>query len=152
MKMRPINSTMSIKGHPLHPAFVHIPIGALACVVGTDLAYILTHDFFWARAGLWLTGVGAALGWLAGLIGLIDLLTVRSIRRLITGWCHALLAVMLMSLASYNWMIRLEEPTVGIMPWGLYLSILCAILVAVTASLGGHMVYEYGVGVSEEPD
>lgn len=137
MKSQPIPSKMSIKGHPIHPALIHIPIGALACVVATDLAYIYTGDFFWARAGLWLVGVGALLGWLAGLVGLIDLVSVRSIRRLITGWCHGLVAVMLMSLASFNWMIRLDDPASVIMPWGVYLSILGGILIAITASLGG---------------
>ena len=150
MKLRPIHSKMSIKGHPIHPALIHVPIGALVGVVATDLGFIFSGDLFWARAGLWLAGVGALMGFLAGIVGLVELLSVRSIRRLITGWCHGLMAVMLMSLASFNWMIRLEDPGAVIMPWGLYLSVLCGVLTAVTASLGGHLVYEHGVGMTED--
>ena len=65
----------------------------------TDGAWWWTQDPFWARAGLWLAGVGAAGGWIASVAGLIDLLTVRRIRRLVTAWGHAIVAVMMLSLA-----------------------------------------------------
>lgn len=100
-----------------------------------------------ARASLWLTGIGALGGWVSGMAGIIDLTTVRSIRRLVTAWCHAILAVMLLSLASLNWLLRVGDAGAVIWPWGLFLSLLSAGLIAVTGFLGGKLVYEYAVGV-----
>src|SRR5690554_548262 len=90
-----ISSKMAIGGHPLHPMLIHFPVAALIGLIGTDLSWILTGDYFWARASLWLVGVGVVGGWLSGSVGLLDLLIVAGIRRLITAWCHAILAVML---------------------------------------------------------
>ncbi len=141
-----IRSRAALGGHPLHPAMVHFPVAALFGLVATDVAFVLTGDIFWARAGLWLSGVGTFGGWLASLFGLVDLFTVRRIRRLMTGWCHALLAVMMLSLASLNWLQRYIASE-AVFPWGLYISLLTAALIAVTGWLGGLLVYEHAVGV-----
>jgi uncharacterized membrane protein len=146
----PIISRAAIFGHPVHPMLIHFPVATLLGLIATDLAYLYTGDFFWARAGLWLAGVGAAGGWISGLAGLLDLLTVRRIRRLVTAWSHAVIAVMLLSLASLNWLLRYPAPDARILPWGLYLSLLTGGLIAVTSFLGGRLVYEYAVGVDVE--
>src|SRR5690625_3803001 len=80
MVREPILSKMAIGGHPVHPTLIHFPVAALIGVIGTDVGYLVTHDEFWARAGLWLAGIGAFGGWIAGSIGLIDLLLVTRIR------------------------------------------------------------------------
>ncbi|QJQ94747.1 MULTISPECIES: DUF2231 domain-containing protein [Halomonadaceae] len=143
---RSIKSRAAIAGHPLHPTVVHFPIAALLLVVLTDLGYLITGDFFWARAGLWLTGVGALGGWVASLLGIIDLATVKDIRRLVIGWCHAIMAVMMLSLASLNWLWRYHEPS-DLLPWGVTLTLLTAAMVALAGILGGTLVYDHAVGV-----
>jgi len=106
---KPILSRAAIAGHPLHPMMIHFPVAALMGLVGTDAAYLYGGDPFWARAGLWLAGVGALGGWGASVAGLVDLLSVAQIRRLITAWGHALMAVMMLSLATLNWRLRLGD-------------------------------------------
>jgi uncharacterized membrane protein len=150
MPLEPILSKMSIRGHPIHPALIHFPVAALVGLIGADLGYIFTEDTFWARAGLWLAGVGAFGGWVAGVAGLIDLVLVTRIRRLITAWCHAILAVMMLSLATLNWLLRYADPVAHIVPWGAYLSLLTGILIGASAFLGGQLVYEYAVGVNTQ--
>jgi len=145
----PIQSRASFGGHPLHPVMIHFPVAALMGLVATDLAYLYTADPFWARVSLWLAGVGAFGGWIASIAGAIDLFTVRRIRRLITGWCHAIFAIMLLSLASLNWIQRIEAAE-AVYPWGLYLSLLTGALIALTGWLGGQLVYEHAVGVDVE--
>ena len=142
----PIPSFAALGSHPLHPMLIHFPVAALLGLVASDLGYILSGDPFWARAGLWLAGAGAFGGWLASGLGLIDLIAVRRIRCLMTAWCHAVLAMMMLSLASLNWLQRYlaAEP---ILPWGLYLSLLTALLILLTAWLGSRLVYEHAVGV-----
>ncbi|HEX5738322.1 MAG TPA: DUF2231 domain-containing protein, partial [Hydrogenophaga sp.] len=121
----PILSRAAIAGHPIHPMLIHFPVAALIALVATDAAYLYGGDPFWARAGLWLAGVGALGGWVASVAGLIDLLSVKQIRRLITAWAHALMAVMMLSMATLNWQLRLgEEAGQFVMPWGMGLSLL----------------------------
>lgn len=150
MAAPPIRSRASIMGHPLHPVLIHFPVAALLMLIAADLAYLLTGDLFWARAGLWLVGVGVVGGWTSGMAGLIDLVTVARIRILVTAWCHALIAVMLLSLASLNWLLRYGDPAGVILPWGVFLSLVTGGLIAVTGFLGGQLVYEYAVGVDVE--
>lgn len=144
-----IHSNAAIGNHPLHPMLIHLPVAALVMLVPADIAYLWTLDPFWQRGALWLAGVGAMGGWFASIFGLIDILTVRKIRQKITAWCHAILAVMMLSLASLNWLLRLlglggaDDSAL----WGLYLSVLTAALISLAAFLGGRLVYEHAVGV-----
>ncbi|QDP73349.1 DUF2231 domain-containing protein [Legionella israelensis] len=147
MSQEPIISRMSIAGHPIHPMLIHFPVAALLGLMATDCAYIYTKDFFWARAGFWLAVVGTLGGALSGLIGLIDLITVARIRRLISGWCHAIFAITMLSLATFNWLLRMPDPAVNIFPAGVYMSFLTTFLIFLTSIMGGQLVYEYGVGV-----
>jgi uncharacterized membrane protein len=142
-----IHSRAAIAGHPIHATMIHFPVAALIGVIGSDLGYVFTSDPFWARVGLWLAGVGALGGWTASLAGAIDLFTVREIRRMITAWCHALLAIMMLSLASLNWIQRVNAVD-AIYPWGLYLSLLTGFFIAITGIFGGQLVYEHAVGVN----
>jgi uncharacterized membrane protein len=141
-----ITSRMSVAGHPIHPMLIHFPVAFLLGLVGADLAYLYTTDPFWLRVGLWLAGLGSLGGWLAGMAGLVDLLLVRRIRTLTIAWSHALLAVMTLSLASYNWLLRFNDDS-SFSPWGLYISLLTAALITATSLLGGQMVYGHAVGV-----
>lgn len=128
---------------------VHFPVAALIGLIGTDAAYVHGGDPFWARAGLWLAGVGALGGWVASLVGVVDLLSVARVRRMISAWTHALIAVMMLSLATLNWALRLgAQPGELVWPWGMGLSLLTAGFIALAAWLGGQLVYEHTVGVN----
>lgn len=145
---KPILSRAAIAGHPIHPMLIHFPVAALIALVGTDAAYLYGGDPFWARAGVWLAGVGALGGWGASVAGLIDILSVKEIRRLVTAWGHALMAVMMLSVATLNWRLRVgEDPGEYVMPWGLGLSLLTAAFISLASYLGGRLVYENAVGV-----
>lgn len=145
-----ISSRMSIGGHPIHPMLIHFPVAALMGLVATDVAYMITGDAFWARASLWLAGTGALGGWGAGMIGLVDLVSVAQIRRLMAAWSHALIAVMALSIATLNWLLRCNEMLAWISPWGITLSLLTAACIALAGVLGGQLVYDHGVGVDTE--
>lgn len=145
-----IMSRAAIAGHPLHPMMIHFPVAALLGLVAADAGFLWTADLFWQRAALWLAGIGAVGGWLASIAGMVDLLSVRKIRMKVTAWCHAILAVMMLSLATLNWLLRYRDdyPELGL--WGFYLSLLTALLIALAAFLGGRLVYEHAVGVDVE--
>ncbi|QJR82635.1 DUF2231 domain-containing protein [Alteromonas pelagimontana] len=143
-----INSRAAIKGHPLHPALIHFPIAALLLLIVTDIVFVFTDDPFWAGASFWLAAVGLAGGIVASLPGAIDVFSMRLIRRIVAAWAHGVLAIMMLSLATLNLMLRLgDDPGALIMPWGLYISILAGIMINVAGSLGAQLVFEYGVGM-----
>ncbi|HSP59260.1 MAG TPA: DUF2231 domain-containing protein [Halomonas sp.] len=148
MTQRSIKSRAAIAGHPLHPVMIHFPVAALLALVASDLGYLYTQDPFWARASLWLAGVGALGGWTASVAGVIDLISVRRIRRLVTAWSHAIVAILLLSLASLNWLWRLNGE--ALLPWGLVLTLTTAALIALAGFLGGQLVYDHAVGVDVE--
>lgn len=143
-----IESRAALRGHPLHPVLVHFPVAALLMLLLCDLVYVFTGDIFWARAAFYLAATGAIMGTVSGLAGALDLFTVKRIRRLVTAWAHGILAVMMLSLTALNFMLRWgDNPEALIIPWGLYVSALTALLIGATGFLGGQLVYEYGVGV-----
>jgi uncharacterized membrane protein len=144
----PILSLAAVAGHPVHPMLIHFPVAALLALVGADLAYAFGGDPFWARAALWLAGVGTVGGWIASVAGLVDLLGVTRVRRLMTAWGHALIAVTMLSMATLNWSLRLgDDPGASVLPWGLGLSLLTAGFISLASYLGGRLVYEKAVGV-----
>ncbi len=143
---RSIKSRAAIAGHPLHPVMIHFPIACLLLLVLSDGAFLYTEDLFWARVSLWLAGIGALGGWVASVAGLIDLVTVRRIRHMILGWCHAILAVMMLSLASLNWLWRYQD-VVDLLPWAIGLTLVTAGLIMLAGILGGMLVYDEAVGV-----
>ena len=145
-----ISSRASLRGHALHPALIHFPIAFLLILIVTDIVFILTSDPFWAEASFWLTAAGLAFGVLVSLAGAIDVFTVRIIRHIVAAWAHAVLAVMTLSLTTFNLTLRLgDDPGELINPWGIYVSVLAGILIGITGFLGAQLVFAYGVGVNE---
>lgn len=140
----------AVQGHPLHPMLVAFPIAFLLATLATDAGFLLTGDEFWARVSLWLLGAGFTMGAVAGVTGTVELLAVRGIRQRAAGWSHFIAAVMLLSVAFANWLLRIGDPVGIIWPWGAYLSALGALLVAIAGWLGGNLVFEHQVGIVDD--
>jgi uncharacterized membrane protein len=143
-------STVSFKRHPLHPMLVHFPIALLVAALGTDLMFWYFQDPFWARMSHWLIGAGTAMGMVAALTGTVELLWERDIRQLTAAWSHFVSAMVLLSIGSANWVLRLGAQQEFIVPWGLYASFLSLVAVSMAGVVGGKLVYEHQVGVSQE--
>jgi uncharacterized membrane protein len=139
-------------GHPAHAMLVPFPIAFLVSVFASDLAWWYWDDPFWARMSLWLAGGGALSGIAAGVVGTLELLAVRDIRRRAAAWSHFVVAVMLLSVGTANWGLRLGDAEAAIVPMGLYLSGLGVLLVGVAGWLGGTLVFEHQVGVLNEDE
>jgi uncharacterized membrane protein len=92
------------------------------------------------------------MGILAALSGLAELLLVPGVRRRAAAWSHAVIAMVLLAVLGANWGHRLPAPSEAILPWGLLLSGLALLLVAVTGWHGGKLVFEHQVGVSVKED
>lgn len=145
-------SAVAVAGHPLHPMAVTFPIAFLVSALGSDLMFWHLGDPFWARVSLWLLGAGTVTGTLAGIVGAVEVLAIRGIRRRAASWSHSIAAVMLLAVATANWFLRIDEPEAHVIPLGLYLSGLGAILVLLAGWLGGTLVFEHKIGTVEEDD
>jgi uncharacterized membrane protein len=142
-----VPSTAAVGGHPIHPMFIPFPIAFLVGALATDLAFNATDDTFWARASLWLVGAGLVTGVLAAIIGAIDFWTIERARAHTAGWIHFIGNGVALLLALISLWIRWDDPAAAVMPWGLVLSVIIAILLAVTGWYGGELSYRHKIGV-----
>ena len=142
-----VPSTVAIAGHPLHSLSVIFPIAFLAAALGSDIGYWLTGDFFWARASLWLIGLGLAGGILASAIGLSDFLKIERVRKRTAGWTHLILNVSILVLSLVNFLLRLGDAESRIVPWGLLISLVVGTLTSASGWFGAELSYRHKIGV-----
>lgn len=142
-----VSSRIAVAGHPIHVMLVTFPIALVTATLGSDIFWWLTADPFFVRVGLWTSGWGFGMGVLASIAGAAELLAVRGIRRQPASWSHAVLALMLLSLAGTNWIIRLEDAEAIILPWGGMLSLISLMFVGLAGWQGGKLVFEHQIGV-----
>lgn len=141
-----VTSSVNILGHPIHPIIVIFPVAFLSSAAGTDLGYWLTRDPFWARASMWLIGLGALAGILAGLVGMVDFIRIPRVRHRTAGWAHMAtnIAALVLSLISFG--LRLDDPATTILPIGLTLSLVVATLLLVGGWFGGELTFRHKIG------
>lgn len=142
-----VPSTVAIAGHPLHPLSIIFPIAFLAAALGSDFGYWLTRDFFWARASLWLIGLGLATGAIASLIGMSDFLKIERVRKRFAGWAHMILNVSILVFTLINFLIRWGNPDSRILPWGLILSLIVGTLTSISGWYGTELSYRHKIAV-----
>lgn len=142
----PIESKMAIKHHPLHPMMVPFPLAFLLSPVVTDAAFWWLGDPFWAAVSFWLCAAGFGIGVLAALVGIADFVQIAEARRHVTGWSHLIVAIAALALAAANVRLRLGDPAGAVLPWGIALSAVLALLVAFTGWLGGTLTFRHGIG------
>ncbi|HEY9909273.1 MAG TPA: DUF2231 domain-containing protein [Thermosynechococcaceae cyanobacterium] len=142
-----VPSTVAIAGHPLHPLLVTFPIAFLTGALGTDVGYWLTSDSFWARASFWLIGAGLVTGLVAAATGMSDFLKIDRVRQHSAGWAHMTGNVAALSLSLASFVLRWGNQTGAVLPIGLIISLLVAVLIAVTGWYGAELIYRHKVAV-----
>ncbi len=142
-----ITSSVAILGHPIHPIIVIFPIAFLSAAAGTDLGYLLTQDFFWARAGIWLLGLGVLSGVAAGVTGMVDFIKIPRVRKRRAGWAHMALNIGALVFSAINVSLRLGNPAGPIVPLGLILSCTVAGLLLGSGWFGGELTFRHKVGI-----
>ena len=143
-------SAVALVGHPIHVMMVHFPVAFVAATLGVDVFYWWSGDEFWVRVGLWSAGFAFWSGLAASVVGTAELLLVRGIRLLEASWSHAVAAMTLLAITGANWGDHLFNPEL-ILPHGLALSALSAVMVGFAGWHGGKLVFDHGVGVLVAP-
>ncbi|PSB02933.1 DUF2231 domain-containing protein [Merismopedia glauca] len=147
-----IPSTVAIAKHPLHPPLVTFPIAFLVGAFGSDLAFWLTDDLFWATASFWLLATGLASGIIAAITGLLDFLKIDRVRKRQAGWFHAIGNVAVLIATVINFSLRWGNTTDSIIPTGLALSLVVSLLLGITGWYGGELVYRHKIAVIGQSD
>src|SRR5688572_1913598 len=143
-------STAKFLGHPIHPMLVPFPIGFLVGAWLSDVAYWRTGDPFFATASAWLLGLAILFAAMAAVAGLTDFLGDERIRALRAAWRHMVGNVSAVILSIVNFVIRLDDPAGAVVPTGLALSTLVALILVYTGWQGGELVYRHRVAIPDE--
>jgi uncharacterized membrane protein len=129
---------------PLHAAVTDVPIGAWTATVAFDSAAALTGRSeldFAADATLYVGLAGAAL---AAVAGLADWSEIKKAEPRRIGLIHGLLNLGATALFASSCVVRHREKNRA---GGRALAAAAYTLVALSAHLGGNLVYEHGIGV-----
>ncbi len=130
-------------GHPLHPVFTDVAIGAWTMAYVLDLLEIFGKDQKSRGAADAAIGLGLIAGMGAALSGLTDWQhTSGGARR--TGVAHALLNSAAMSSYATSMILRSRHAR----PLGFAMGFVGFNIALLSAYLGGHMVYGQRIGVS----
>jgi uncharacterized membrane protein len=150
---RPATALAGPYGHPFHPIFVTVPIGAWVTSLVFDLASRSAGEpEVFVKGSFWLIGIGILGALVAALFGLMDLVAIpRGTRAFTTGITHMVLNLVTVALFAVGFVLRrgqLDETPVA---WGpIALSVVALALLGVSGWLGGQLAYHYGVRVADE--
>jgi uncharacterized membrane protein len=143
----PVDSTVAIRKHPLHPAIVDFPIAFYTAALLTDFTFWFTGDMMWAEFSFWLIAAGLLTGVIAFLTGLVEFMTIQKARNRWSGWLHFLLTDLAVFLSAFNLISRIYDRQGSLLFTGLGLSASTALSVLVAGFLGGRLVFHDRIGV-----
>ena len=147
MPREALRSTARVAGVPIHAMLAPIPIVCFLATLCTDLAYWKTAAMMWANMSAWLLTVGLVVAVLAVTTGLVDFFGDRRIQALRSAWTYGLSGALALVLSIFNVFVHSRDAYTSVVPTGLTLSILVALLLLVVAWSGWDLVYRHGVGV-----
>lgn len=143
----PAPSKAAIAGHPIHPMLIPYPVALLSLVPVTDIVFAVSESEFWSSVSYYLLWAGLVSAGLAALVGLIDFFGVARVRSHRAGWVHMLLNVVVIALAAANLLLRAGNTVEQVLPSGLILSLVAAVLLMVSSWYGGELSYRHKIGV-----
>jgi uncharacterized membrane protein len=117
----------------LHPPFVSVGGSLLIAAFGSDLMYYQTSLMAWANSSAWLITAGLVLALLAAVALLTDIVTGRG--RPIS-WLDFVLLTAASLLSLVNVLVHSRDAWTSVVPEGIWLSAVVAILLMIEAFRG----------------
>ena len=143
--MNDLRATVTIKGHPLHPLLVTIPVGLFVAALVSDIAFVTDGSHGWAVASRWLLGGGLAGALLAALAGFADFAGNARIREFRDAWLHLFANLTMVLIQGVNLILRLPDAEVA-GSIGIVLSGAAVLILLFSGWKGGELVFRHGVG------
>ncbi|GAA4912840.1 DUF2231 domain-containing protein [Streptomonospora salina] len=147
MTHEPTPSRAAVKGHPVHPMLVALPIGLIVAALAADIGYVAEGSPAWASAGVWLVGGGLFSGLAAAVPGLVDFIGVRKIRKSAAALRHGAANGVVLVLLLVTFLLRIPDPEGAVLPTGLMLTALSTAILGYAGWLGGELSFRRMFGV-----
>jgi uncharacterized membrane protein len=147
-----MRSVAAIKGHPIHPAMVAIPIGAFTVTLVADILAYATGNLAWGDTSRYSLLVGVVGALLAAVFGLIDYfkVTMSEAGFRVARW-HLYLNLTAVALFAASLWLRFKAVD-GWSVAAFAVSTLAFVIVGASGYLGGELVFKHKVGVRETAD
>jgi uncharacterized membrane protein len=129
---------------------VPFPIAFLVGALLSDIGYWRTRDAFFATATVYLLGLALVFAALAALAGFTDFFGDKRVRDLSAARRHMIGNLSAVVLALVNFVLRFGDAEAAVLPTGLILSAIVALILVYTGWQGGELVFRHRVGVSDE--
>lgn len=121
---------------PLHALLGAMPAAYFLLAFLIDITYVRSAYYIWPFFSIWLITAGLVTGALAVLIGLTEwLIRRREIARRGLRW-HGIIAIVALILGLFNAFIHSRDGWTSVVPEGIILSGVTALLMIVAAFLG----------------
>ena len=131
---RPITA-QTYAPHPVHALLGAYPLAFFTAALVTDVTYAETAQMQWANFSVWLIAGGVVMGFVAAVAGIVDAVITRAPRRPSSS-LHSILTIVTLVMAIVNGFIHSRDAWTSVVPTGLILSAITAILVLVTSWQG----------------
>ena len=130
---------------PVHGILAAFPLALFVATLVSDIAYARSANIQWANFSVWLIAGGVMMGVLAALFGIVDAVAHRRQRRRSEhvrdrtqspDRVHRILTIVTLVFAIINGFIHSRDGWTAVVPTGLILSAITAVLIVVVSWLG----------------
>ena len=131
---------------PFHPLIAPVASACFAGALLTDIAYWRSAEMMWADFSAWLVSAGVIVGYVAAIIGLIELMSRRVLRPGGSVWPYLIGNAVALILATINMLVHTRDAWTSVVPWGLALSAAVTAILLITGLMGWSMILHPDVG------
>ena len=143
-----MSTPASIRGHPIHPMLVALPIGLWVFSFAADIVFVAGWGGpVWRVIALYNLAAGVLGALLAAVPGLIDFFSITDRRVGKIALIH--MSMNLLAVALFALSFGLRFATAGTLP--LLISAAGLVSLAIAGWLGGELVYIHQMGVGKPP-
>ncbi|WP_419827066.1 DUF2231 domain-containing protein [Sphingomonas sp.] len=126
-----------MRTHPVHGILSAYPLAFFTGAFATDVIYARSANMMWANFSTWMITAGLLMGVFAAVAGIVDAVTSRGrARRTRRPWPHSVTTGLMMALGLVNAFIHSRDAWTSVVPIGLVLSAVVAVLALVSSWLG----------------
>lgn len=133
--MTTVDTLKSAPAHPIHAMLAAYPLAFFSAALVTDILYVNSPQPQWSNFSVWLITFGLIMGVAAAAAGIADALLNRGRPRR-HSWLHSLGTLLMLGLALVNAFVHSRDGWTAVMPAGLILSAIVALLALVTSWAG----------------
>lgn len=124
--------------HPIHGMLAAFPLAFFVAAFVSDIAYADTAQMQWANFSVWLIAGGVIMGIVAAIAGIVDAVASRrrGRQKVKRSSLHSVLTIVTFVLAIVNGFVHSRDAWTSVVPAGLVLSGITAVLIIVTSWFG----------------